>query len=209
MNGDKTILTVMFFQNDCWLMQSNDALTSTQTVGPLHYHFPAKAQHRHDYHLVGKGVTGPLSPQSTWKTVTIQLDTRQIVGSIDWWSCEKEWMPPSWHIDVSLDGIYYERALAVDQIQSNQSPGYLISAPCYRDNGDTGMLPLQTRFFRFAFDDTAENNNAYEWAVEICLRPLPKYQNLLSCFTKSPEQFFRGEKPTNKIVAPLVSNARV
>lgn len=173
MNTDEKILTVMFFQNDCWVMQSDETLTHPQTVGPLSYDATEKYFKKYDNCLAGKGVTGPLSPQLTWKTVTVQLDDVQIINSIDWWPSQLDWIPSSWHVDVSLDGDHYERALAVEQFQSNQSTGYLISAPCHRGKGDTGLLPLQTNYLRFAFDETMEQDSR-EWAVEVRLKSLPK-----------------------------------
>lgn len=174
MSTDEIILTVMFFQDDCWVMQSDKTLNSQQTVGPLLYDASQKSLKKHNNHLAGKGVTGPLSPQLTWKMVTVQLEAVQVINSIDWWPCELDWIPPSWHVDVSLDGTHYERALAVDQFQSNQSTGYLISAPCQRGKGDTGLLPLQTNYLRFAFDEMMPQENPHEWAVEVRLQSLPR-----------------------------------
>ena len=172
MSEDETILTVMFFQNDCWLMQTDRGLNQQQMVGSFLYeptieHAP---HHNHDYHLVGKGVTGLLSPQLIWKTVTIQLDTVQVITSVDWWPYDVTWTPTTWHMDVSLDGCDYDRALAVDQFQTRQTTGYLINAPWRQGKGDTGLLPLYSRYLRFSFDETAFEQCPGEWAVELKLK---------------------------------------
>lgn len=169
MSADVSILTVMFFQDDCWLMKTDSALTTHKTIGPLRYDNPHTTT-PHNYRLTGKGLTGLLSPQSTWKTITVSLPKLQIVTGIDWWPYDLSWIPPSWHVDVSLDGHSYESALMVDQFQSNHSTGYLISAPWRRGRGDTGLLPLQTQYLRFAFDEAAPQDDLRQWAVEIRLQ---------------------------------------
>ncbi|MCB8942937.1 MAG: hypothetical protein H6658_04095 [Ardenticatenaceae bacterium] len=169
MSAAEVILTVMFFQNDCWLMQTDPVLSSPQMVGSFLYDAPTKTM-PHDYRLTGKGVTGPLTSATGWKTVTIDLDKTQVITSIDWWPYEVTWIPTTWHVDVSLDGNNFERALAVDQFQTNLSTGYLINAPWRQGKGDTGLLPLQSRYLRFAFDETAYERCPGEWAVELKLK---------------------------------------
>jgi hypothetical protein len=64
----------------------------------------------------------------------------------------------------------------VDQFQSNQSTGFLISAPCGRGKGDTGLLPLQTNYLRFSFDEMFTQEAPYEWAIELRLQPILRKQ---------------------------------
>jgi hypothetical protein len=172
MQYQETILTAMFFENECWLMQTDKAFVKQQTCGPLPYEGSTNflLADDHDFRLAGKGVTGKLSAQAVWKHVTIHLDALQIIAGFDWWPYEPEWIPSAWHVDVSMDGDNYVRALSVDQFQSNLSAGYLISAPCHGSTGDTGLLPLRAKHLRFSFDESSQGQASGEWAIEIRLR---------------------------------------
>jgi hypothetical protein len=103
------------------------------------------------------------------KQATIDLQTAQTVGRVDWWvHATDSGSPTTWNIAVSNDGSSFTQVFANTEVRCRTATQALQSAwwfPSCKLSGS--FAPVTARYVRFSFDDTTLLGGFHGWATQI------------------------------------------
>jgi hypothetical protein len=102
------------------------------------------------------------------KKATVDLQTAQTVGRVDWWIQNTESVPGKWNVSVSIDGSNFTQVFANTEVTCRTATEYLDISWYYPSCKLSATFPpVSARYVRTSFDDTTLFDGMHEWAVEL------------------------------------------